>query len=385
MFVNGWASTFASSCRFASTASPACASSAWWSAKSHRPHPTTTASASAATVRITASVARMAPPAEVAIRFATTDDSATILAFIRDLAEYEKLPDEVVADEAGASQTLFGARPAAEVSSPSSPARRPASRCSSRTTRRSSASRASTSRTCSCARRARGRGVGRALMAALARIAVQRDYGRFEWSVLDWNEPALGFYRSLGAKPHAGWTVQRLTGAPLAELAGHWPTPSSAVSRPAAARRRQRVGHRRVRDQIVARQHVDARHAEPPAEPQHRRDRADPGRLGTSQECDVEVRGRGARDGARLGERQEVRRGVGERHQRRAADRATRAQQVRAKRHLERDVVRAERDDCRELPPARKAGVHQGLDLGDRHPGHRAQSRTRAALTAARP
>src|SRR5215216_1643386 len=59
---------------------------------------------------------------------------------------------------------------------------------------------------------ARGRGCGLALMSALARIAVARDYGRFEWSVLDWNEPALRLYRALGAAPMDQWTVQRLTG-----------------------------------------------------------------------------------------------------------------------------------------------------------------------------
>jgi len=165
----------------------------------------------------------MAPPAELAIRFATTDDSATILTFIRDLAEYEKLPGEVVADEEAIRTTLFGPRPAAEVliaelagapagfalffPSYSTFLGKPGLYLEDLFVRLD----------------ARGRGVGRALMAALARIAVQRDYGRFEWSVLDWNEPALRFYRSLGAKPHAGWTVQRLTGAPLAELAGHWP------------------------------------------------------------------------------------------------------------------------------------------------------------------
>jgi GNAT superfamily N-acetyltransferase len=70
---------------------------------------------------------------------------------------------------------------------------------------------------------ARGKGVGAALMAALARIAVQRHYGRFEWSVLDWNEPALKFYAALGAKPQSEWTVQRLTGAELQALADRWP------------------------------------------------------------------------------------------------------------------------------------------------------------------
>lgn len=70
---------------------------------------------------------------------------------------------------------------------------------------------------------ARGQGVGLALMSALARITVERGYGRFEWSVLDWNAPALEFYRALGALPQSDWTVQRLIGAPLERLARRWP------------------------------------------------------------------------------------------------------------------------------------------------------------------
>ena len=69
---------------------------------------------------------------------------------------------------------------------------------------------------------ARGQGVGSALLSALARIAVERHYGRFEWSVLDWNEPAIRLYRALGAVAMDEWTVNRLTGAPLAALAERW-------------------------------------------------------------------------------------------------------------------------------------------------------------------
>lgn len=66
---------------------------------------------------------------------------------------------------------------------------------------------------------ARGGGHGKALLAELARICVERGYERFEWWVLDWNEPSLGFYRSLGAEPMDEWTVQRLSGEPLRRLA----------------------------------------------------------------------------------------------------------------------------------------------------------------------
>jgi GNAT superfamily N-acetyltransferase len=66
---------------------------------------------------------------------------------------------------------------------------------------------------------ARGGGHGKALLATLAAICVERGFGRFEWSVLDWNEPSIGFYRSLGALPQDEWTVQRLAGEPLVALA----------------------------------------------------------------------------------------------------------------------------------------------------------------------
>jgi GNAT superfamily N-acetyltransferase len=156
---------------------------------------------------------------DLAIRIARADDCATILGFIRDLAEYEKLAHEVVADEAQLRATLFGERPAAEVliaelagepvgfalffTSFSTFLAKPGLYLEDLLVRPS----------------ARSRGVGGALMAALAKLAVERNYGRFEWAVLDWNEPALKFYRSLGAVPMAEWTVQRLTGAPLAALA----------------------------------------------------------------------------------------------------------------------------------------------------------------------
>jgi GNAT superfamily N-acetyltransferase len=159
-----------------------------------------------------------AMPAELVIRRAVVEDCAAILGFIRDLAAYEKLSHEVVADEAALAATLFGPRPAAEVLiaeagapvgfalffvSYSTFLARPGLYLEDLFVRPA----------------ARGAGVGGALMAALARIAVDRGYGRFEWSVLDWNEPALGFYRQLGAAPMSEWTVQRLTGAPIEALA----------------------------------------------------------------------------------------------------------------------------------------------------------------------
>jgi GNAT superfamily N-acetyltransferase len=163
------------------------------------------------------------PPDHLAIRCATSKDCATILAFIRELAEYEKLLHEVVGDEAALRATLFGVTPAAEVviaelagepvgfalffQSYSTFLARPGLYLEDLFVRPA----------------ARGKGIGAALMSALARIAVQRHYGRFEWAVLDWNQPALDFYATLGAVPNDQWTVQRLTGAPLSALAERWP------------------------------------------------------------------------------------------------------------------------------------------------------------------
>jgi GNAT superfamily N-acetyltransferase len=155
----------------------------------------------------------------LSIRGARTDDCATILGFIRDLAEYEKLSHEVVADEAQLRATLFGAAPAAEVLI-AEDAHGPVGFALFFTSYSTFLGKPGLYLEDLFVRPvARSRGVGGALMAHLAKLAVDRDYGRFEWSVLDWNEPALKFYRALGAVPMAEWTVQRLTGAPLAALA----------------------------------------------------------------------------------------------------------------------------------------------------------------------
>ncbi len=70
----------------------------------------------------------------------------------------------------------------------------------------------------------RGRGIGKALLAKLAKLAMDRGLGRLEWAVLNWNSPAIGFYRSLGARPLEDWTVYRINDGPLAELAALAPS-----------------------------------------------------------------------------------------------------------------------------------------------------------------
>lgn len=159
----------------------------------------------------------------VAIRPARPGEAGLVLGFIRELAEYEKLAHEVEADEAAIDAALFGPTPRAF---------------------------------CDIAERDgepigfalwfynfstfrgrhgiyledlfvrpehRGIGAGKALLANLARRCVAEGLGRLEWWVLDWNEPAIGVYKSLGARPMDEWTVFRLTGATLEALAEHRP------------------------------------------------------------------------------------------------------------------------------------------------------------------
>ena len=157
---------------------------------------------------------------DIRIEPATVDDVPLILQLIQGLAVYEKLAHEVTATEAGLRETLFGARPAAEVLIAEEPAGGALGFALFFTSYSTFLGKPGLYLEDLFVRpAARSGGVGGALMAALAKVAVERNYGRFEWSVLDWNEPALKFYRSLGALPQAEWTVQRLTGAPLAALA----------------------------------------------------------------------------------------------------------------------------------------------------------------------
>ena len=153
------------------------------------------------------------------IRPATADDAELILRFITDLAIYEKAEHEVKTDAAGLRDSLFGA--------------------------------GSTSHALVCERdgqpigyavyffnystwlgkhglyledlyvspEARGCGAGKGLLRHLAQIAVGKGCGRFEWSVLDWNQPAIDFYQSFGARPQDEWTTYRLTGQALLDFA----------------------------------------------------------------------------------------------------------------------------------------------------------------------
>lgn len=161
--------------------------------------------------------------ADLEIEPARPGDVPELLAMVRELAEYEKARDEVVATVDDLADGLFGERPGAEAL---------VARLGGEPV---GFALYFTNFSTWLGRRglyledlyvrpaARGRGVGRALLARLARIATRRGCRRLEWWVLDWNEPAIRFYRSLGAVAMDEWTVYRLTGAPLERLAAEAP------------------------------------------------------------------------------------------------------------------------------------------------------------------
>ena len=150
---------------------------------------------------------------------ATESDLRVILDFIQELAQYEKLANEVTATEARLRETLFGAKPAAEVllahwqdecagfavffTNYSTFLAQPGLYLEDLYVRP----------------HLRGKGIGLALLRELAGIATERRCGRLEWAVLDWNHPAIGFYKSLGAVPLDQWTTYRLREDALKKLA----------------------------------------------------------------------------------------------------------------------------------------------------------------------
>ena len=155
----------------------------------------------------------------ILIRAAEPGDIDTILQFIRDLADYEKLAHAVNTDRDTLARYLFGARPMAEVliaerqgdaigfalffHNFSTFEGRPGLYLEDLFVRPE----------------ARGSGAGKALLVRLAQLANERDCARLEWSVLDWNEPAIAVYRAIGAVPMDEWTIQRLDGDALQALA----------------------------------------------------------------------------------------------------------------------------------------------------------------------
>ena len=155
----------------------------------------------------------------IAIRPAVESDVPLVLGLIRELAEYEKLADQVTATEEDLRRSLFSSRPDAEVviaEFKGEPA--------------GYALFFHNYSTFLCKRGIyledlfvrptfRGRGIGKLLLSYLAKLAIERGCSRFEWAVLDWNESAIGFYKGIGAVPMADWTVMRVTGEALGRVA----------------------------------------------------------------------------------------------------------------------------------------------------------------------
>jgi GNAT superfamily N-acetyltransferase len=161
----------------------------------------------------------------IEIRPASPDDIATILRFIRELAMFEKEPDAVEANETMLREALFGASPAAEALIAE---RRDQARAAEPvgfalfypTFSTWTGRRGLWLEDLYVTPEARGSGAGSALLESLAGLALDRGCARFEWAVLDWNQPAIDFYRAKGAVPLDEWTVQRVTGDALRRLAG---------------------------------------------------------------------------------------------------------------------------------------------------------------------
>lgn len=156
---------------------------------------------------------------QLEIRTATAADVPLILEFIKGLAEYEKLAHEVVADEALLHEQLFGERPGAEVVIAYLAGEPVGFALFFHNFSTFLGRRGIYLEDLFVKPDVRGHGVGRALLGHLARLAIARGCGRFEWAVLNWNEPAIKFYESLGAKPMNEWTVYRVTGEALNKLA----------------------------------------------------------------------------------------------------------------------------------------------------------------------
>jgi GNAT superfamily N-acetyltransferase len=153
------------------------------------------------------------------IRFATEADVPLITRFIRELAEYEQLAHEVVATEETVRETVFGERRHVEVLIAEAEGQAAGFALFFHNYSTFLARPGIYLEDLYVRPELRGKGYGKALLSRLARIARERHCGRFEWAVLNWNEPAIRFYESLGALPMNHWTVYRVTGDALDRLA----------------------------------------------------------------------------------------------------------------------------------------------------------------------
>jgi GNAT superfamily N-acetyltransferase len=168
------------------------------------------------------------------IRPATPADVPLILALVRELADYEHLSHEVVADEATFHESLFGHRAGAEAVIAERGGAAAGFALYFHNFSTFLGRQGLYLEDLYVRPEHRGRAVGRALLVHLARLALQRRCGRFEWAVLDWNRPARDFYEALGARANPAWVNYRLTGDALQRLAaGDLIVPTSAAEGPA--------------------------------------------------------------------------------------------------------------------------------------------------------
>ena len=156
----------------------------------------------------------------IAIRPARVEDVPTIAALIRGLAVYEKLEHEVKMTEEKVRDSMFGLRSYAEAILAEEDGQAVGFALFFHNYSTFLAQPGLYLEDLFVLESHRGRGVGKALLAQLARIAVDRQCGRLEWAVLDWNVDAITFYERLGARPNSEWTVYRVTGDALSALAG---------------------------------------------------------------------------------------------------------------------------------------------------------------------
>jgi len=153
------------------------------------------------------------------VRFACFEDAETIAVLVRELAIYEKLEQHAKATADDFRRHLFGQRPAAEAAIAEAGGKAVGFALWFSTFSTFRGQPGLYLEDIFVRPECRGRGIGKALLATVAAKAVERGYGRLEWAVLHWNQPAIGFYKSLGAQPMDEWTVYRLDGGPLRKLA----------------------------------------------------------------------------------------------------------------------------------------------------------------------
>ncbi|TMG25814.1 MAG: GNAT family N-acetyltransferase [Chloroflexi bacterium] len=156
----------------------------------------------------------------ISIRPATPNDVPTVAFLIRALSQYEKLEHEVTMTEDRLRATMFGPRPYAEALLAEDAGKPVGFALFFHNYSTFLAQPGLYLEDLYVPESHRGKGIGKSLLVQLAKIAVERNCGRLEWAVLDWNVDAIGFYEKLGAKPNSEWTVYRLTGDSLNSLAG---------------------------------------------------------------------------------------------------------------------------------------------------------------------